>query len=42
MSARERGEASGTYALTGTYHDHVKVSVPTYDILIDLTTFNQY
>ena len=30
----ERGEATGTYALTGIYHDHVKISVP-YDI--DLT-----
>ncbi|MFJ4522913.1 Uma2 family endonuclease [Streptomyces sp. NPDC088810] len=37
----ERGEATGTYALTGIYHDHVKVSAP-YDIVIDLTTFNQY
>ncbi|MEW2620673.1 Uma2 family endonuclease [Streptomyces sp. NPDC048106] len=32
----ELGEATGTYALTGIYHDHVKISVP-YDIDIDLT-----
>ncbi|MGW0995470.1 Uma2 family endonuclease [Streptomyces sp. NPDC002520] len=32
----ERGKATGTYALTGIYHDHVKISVP-YDIDIDLT-----
>jgi Uma2 family endonuclease len=32
----ERGEATGTYTLTGIYHDHVKVGVP-YDINIDLT-----
>ncbi|MFD5709592.1 Uma2 family endonuclease [Streptomyces pharetrae] len=32
----ERGEATGTYALTGIYHDHVKIGVP-YDIDIDLT-----
>lgn len=31
----ELGQASGTYALTGIYHDHIKVSVP-YDIDIDL------
>jgi Uma2 family endonuclease len=36
----ERGEATGTYALTGTYHDHVKVSVP-YDIDIDLTAIDK-
>ncbi|POX54298.1 Uma2 family endonuclease [Streptomyces sp. Ru72] len=35
----ERGEATGTYALTGIYHDHVKVSVP-YDIDIDLTAID--
>jgi Uma2 family endonuclease len=32
----ERGEATGTYALTGIHHDHLKISVP-YDISIDLT-----
>ncbi|MCL3993970.1 Uma2 family endonuclease [Streptomyces achromogenes] len=37
----ERGEATGTYALTGIFHDQVKVSVP-YDIHIDLTAFEQY
>lgn len=37
----ERGEATGTYALTGIYHDHVKVSVP-YDIDIDLAAIDQY
>ncbi len=37
----ERGEATGTYALTGIYHDHVKVGVP-YDIDIDLTAIGQY
>lgn len=31
----ELGQASGTYALTGIHHDHIKVSVP-YDIDIDL------
>ncbi|MGW2639429.1 Uma2 family endonuclease [Streptomyces sp. NPDC001348] len=36
----ERGEATGTYALTGIYHDHVKVSVP-YDIDIDLTAIDE-
>ncbi|MGR6970930.1 Uma2 family endonuclease [Streptomyces cynarae] len=35
----ERGEATGTYALTGIYHDHVKVSVP-YDIDVDLTAID--
>ena len=35
----ERGEATGTYALTGIHHDHVKVSVP-YDIDIDLTAID--
>ncbi|MEH0444492.1 Uma2 family endonuclease [Streptomyces sp. B21-102] len=35
----ERGEATGTYALTGIYHDHVKVSVP-FDIDIDLTSID--
>ncbi|MFF5184044.1 Uma2 family endonuclease [Streptomyces sp. NPDC000345] len=35
----ERGEATGTYALTGIYHDHVKLSVP-YDIDIDLTAID--
>ncbi|WP_369395144.1 Uma2 family endonuclease [Streptomyces sp. CG1] len=35
----ERGEATGTYALTGIYHDRVKVSVP-YDIDIDLTAID--
>ncbi|WP_430382678.1 Uma2 family endonuclease [Streptomyces sp. P10-4] len=37
----ERGEATGTYALTGIHHDHVKVSVP-YDIDIDLAAIDQY
>lgn len=37
----ELGEATGTYALTGIYHDHVKVSVP-YDIDIDLTRVDDY
>ncbi|MFG2882420.1 Uma2 family endonuclease [Streptomyces sp. NPDC048297] len=37
----ERGETTGTYALTGIYHDHVKISVP-YDINIDLTAIDQY
>ncbi|MFF8728199.1 Uma2 family endonuclease [Streptomyces sp. NPDC015171] len=32
----ERGEATGTYALTGIHHDQVKISVP-YGIDIDLT-----
>jgi Uma2 family endonuclease len=35
------GEATGTYALTGIYHNQVKVSVP-YDIDIDLTTIDRY
>jgi Uma2 family endonuclease len=35
----ERGEATGTYALTGIYHDHVKLSMP-YDIDIDLTAID--
>jgi len=37
----ELGEATGTYALTGIYHDHVKITVP-YGIDIDLTTFDRY
>ncbi|MCF2127748.1 Uma2 family endonuclease [Strepomyces sp. STD 3.1] len=32
----ERGRVTGTYALTGIHHDHLKISVP-YDIDIDLT-----
>ncbi|MFI6769954.1 Uma2 family endonuclease [Streptomyces sp. NPDC050355] len=36
----ERGEATGTYALTGIYHDRVKVSVP-YPIDIDLTAVDE-
>lgn len=32
----ERGEVTGTYALTGIHHDHVKIRVP-YGIDIDLT-----
>ncbi|MFB7085460.1 Uma2 family endonuclease [Streptomyces sp. NPDC056296] len=36
----ERGEATGTYALTGIYHDRVKVNVP-YDIDVDLTAINE-
>ncbi|KOV62701.1 Uma2 family endonuclease [Streptomyces sp. MMG1121] len=35
----ERGEATGTYALTGIHHDHVKASVP-HDIDIDLTAID--
>jgi Uma2 family endonuclease len=35
----ERGEVTGTYALTGIYHDHIKVGVP-YDIDIDLTAID--
>ncbi|MFH8340087.1 Uma2 family endonuclease [Streptomyces sp. AM6-12] len=35
----ELGKATGTYALTGIYHDHVKISVP-YDIDIDLTAID--
>ncbi|MFC7865073.1 Uma2 family endonuclease [Streptomyces murinus] len=37
----ELGKATGTYALTGIYHDHVKITVP-YGIDIDLTTFDRY
>ncbi|WP_460073406.1 Uma2 family endonuclease [Streptomyces sp. YKOK-I1] len=36
----ERGEVTGTYALTGIYHDHVKLSVP-YDIDIDLAAIDE-
>ncbi|CAL9470519.1 Uma2 family endonuclease [Streptomyces sp. enrichment culture] len=36
----ELGEATGTYALTGIYHDRLTVSVP-YDIDIDLTAINR-
>ncbi len=32
----ELGKVTGTYALTGVYHDHVKITVP-YGIDIDLT-----
>ncbi|MER6124026.1 Uma2 family endonuclease [Streptomyces sp. NPDC001795] len=35
----ELGQATGTYALTGIHHDHVKVTVP-YDIDIDLTAID--
>ncbi|WP_443065686.1 Uma2 family endonuclease [Streptomyces sp. NBC_00557] len=35
----ELAEATGTYALTGIYHEHVKLSVP-YDIAIDLTAID--
>ncbi|KUN78444.1 Uma2 family endonuclease [Streptomyces griseoruber] len=36
----ERGEATGTYVLTGIHHDHVKLSVP-FDIDIDLTAIDE-
>jgi len=36
----ERGEATGTYALTGIYHNQVKINVP-YDIDIDLTAIDE-
>ncbi|MFF0586288.1 Uma2 family endonuclease [Streptomyces sp. NPDC003781] len=35
----ERGAVTGTYALTGIHHDHLKISVP-YDIDIDLTAID--
>lgn len=35
----ERGQVTGTYALTGIHHDRLKVSVP-YDIDIDLTAID--
>ncbi|MFG3101619.1 Uma2 family endonuclease [Streptomyces sp. NPDC048182] len=35
----ERGDVTGTYALTGIHHDHLKISVP-YDIDIDLTAID--
>ncbi|WP_318203102.1 Uma2 family endonuclease [Streptomyces sp. SCL15-4] len=37
----ERGEATGTYALTGIYHDRVKLSVP-FDIDVDLTAIDEF
>ncbi|MFI6089098.1 Uma2 family endonuclease [Streptomyces sp. Je 1-332] len=36
----ELGQASGTYALTGIHHDHLKLSVP-FDIDIDLTAIDE-
>ncbi|MGW4446351.1 Uma2 family endonuclease [Streptomyces sp. NPDC004682] len=36
----ERGEATGTYALTGIHHEQVKLTVP-YGIDIDLTAVDQ-
>ncbi|MEU4795135.1 Uma2 family endonuclease [Streptomyces sp. NPDC023327] len=36
----ELGKTSGTYALTGIHHDHLKVSVP-FDIDIDLTAIDE-
>ncbi|MEU0739052.1 Uma2 family endonuclease [Streptomyces sp. NPDC006134] len=40
VQVHERGEVTGTYALTGIHHDRVKVGVP-YDIDIDLTTIDE-
>ncbi|MEG3627204.1 Uma2 family endonuclease [Streptomyces poriticola] len=36
----ERGDATGTYTLTGIHHEHVKVTVP-YHIDIDLTAIDE-
>jgi Uma2 family endonuclease len=36
----ERGGATGTYALTGIHHEHVKLTAP-YDIDIDLTAIDE-
>ncbi|GGV52810.1 hypothetical protein GCM10010277_49840 [Streptomyces longisporoflavus] len=36
----ELGKASGTYALTGIHHDHLKINVP-FDIDIDLTAIDE-
>ncbi|MWA11674.1 Uma2 family endonuclease [Streptomyces sp. BA2] len=36
----ELGQPSGTYALTGIHHDHLKISVP-FDIDIDLTAIDE-
>ena len=36
----ERGQASGTYVLTGIHHDHIKVDIP-YPIDIDLTEIDK-
>ncbi|MGD3109183.1 Uma2 family endonuclease [Streptomyces sp. YGL11-2] len=40
VQVHELGEATGTYALTGIYHDRVKLSVP-YPIDIDLTAIDE-
>lgn len=37
----ELGESTGTYALKGIHHDHIKVDVP-YPIDIDLTQIDEY
>jgi len=39
VQVHERAESTGTYALTGIYHNQVKVGVP-YDIDIDLTAID--
>lgn len=36
----ELGQASGTYALTGIHHDHLKINVP-FDIDIDLIAIDE-
>ncbi|MGW7079569.1 Uma2 family endonuclease [Streptomyces sp. NPDC054871] len=36
----ELGHATGTYALTGIHHDHLKINVP-FDIDIDLTAIDE-
>ncbi|MFJ9615755.1 Uma2 family endonuclease [Streptomyces noursei] len=40
VQVHELGKATGTYALTGIYHDRVKLSVP-YAIDIDLTAIDE-
>ncbi|MFD1662306.1 Uma2 family endonuclease [Streptomyces caeni] len=40
VQVHELGETTGTYALTGIYHDHIKVDVP-YPIDIDLTAIDE-
>ncbi|MFE0486551.1 Uma2 family endonuclease [Streptomyces griseoaurantiacus] len=37
----ERGQATGTYSLTGIHHEHVKLTAP-YDIDIDLTAIDEF
>ncbi|TGZ17479.1 hypothetical protein DV517_24520 [Streptomyces sp. S816] len=41
VQVHELGKVTGTYALTGVYHEHVKITVP-YGIDIDLTEIDAF